>query len=383
MNTAFQSRQSVMEVVAQLDSRHRPGVIAHLLQLDADDRLNRFSALASDEYVRSYADGIAFARDIVLGAMRGSRVVGLAHGSVFIERGDLVVEIGVSVDAEDRRSGLGMRLMGAVMDRAKRCNVVRAYVLFRSGNIAMAALQRGLGARIVRDGNESSSVVELNGSAGVPVSARQVGGGADVLQVTHPREQGRALLVHGAGGDSYQWMAGVLPELFRAGYSVCAPTLPGHGRSGDRASFPLSGLLACVAANAEAFEPSVIVGHSLGGYLVQRHLESAPVARAVLLASLPPSVLVGDDLGHVKEELRCADGRAVLDSALCEARSVNVGAVSSIGLRVIGGTRDRVVPSAWVRYTARRYGVDVGFIEGGHRLMMGRAATAVVQAIAG
>lgn len=372
-----------MELLAQLDSRHRPGVIAHLLQLDADDRLNRFSALASDEYVRSYASGIAFARDIVLGAMRGSPLAGVAHGSVFIERGDLVVEVGVSVDAEDRRSGLGKRLMCAVMERAKRCNVVRAYALFRSDNTAMAALERSLGARIVRDGNESSAVVELNGSAGVPVAARQVGGGSEVLQVTHPRERGRALLVHGAGGDSCQWVAGVLPALYRAGYSVCAPTLRGHGRSADRASFPLGALLACVAANAEAFEPSVIVGHSLGGYLVRRHLESAAVARAVLLASLPPSILVSDELGHVKAELRCADGRAVLDSALCEAPSVNVGAVSSIGLRVIGGTRDRVVPSAWVRYTARRYGVDAGFIEGGHRLMMGRTATAVAHAIAG
>jgi hypothetical protein len=120
----------------------------------------------------------------------------------------------------------------------------------------------------------------------------------------------------------------------------------------------------------------------MGGYLVQKHLEQARVRRAVLLASLPPSVPADDDLSHVKAELHCAHSSAVIDSALPAAPDVDVGAAASASVTVIGGRRDRVVPSPWVRYTARRYGVGAAFVDGGHRLMMGRAAGAVARAIA-
>ena len=38
-----------------------------------------------------------------------------------------------------------------------------------------------------------------------------------------------------------------------------------------------------MADSAQAFEPTLIVDHSMGGYLVQRHLETRPAAQAVLL----------------------------------------------------------------------------------------------------
>ncbi len=365
-----------------LDSRQRGAVLGHLLNMSEEDRTNRFSAVASDDYIRNYVDGIGFARDIVLGALHSTRLVGMVHGAVYIERGDLVTEIGISVDAGVRKTGLGRRLLMAVMEFAKRFRVVRAYVLFRSDNSAMAALARAIGARIERDGNESSAVFELNPSAGVPVVSRSAQRGGDVLQVTHPNPRGRALLVHGAGGDSYQWASGMIPSLYQAGYSVCAPTLPGHGRGYRPTEAQLQGLLDCVASNAESFEPDVIVGHSMGGYLVQRHLETSRVKRAVLLASLPPSVPVQDDLGHVKAELHCTHSRAVIDSALPCAPNVDVESAGQSQVTVIGGLNDRVVPTPWVRYTARRYGVEPTFLEGGHRLMMGRAAAAVSRAIA-
>lgn len=49
----------------------------------------------------------------------------------------------------------------------------------------------------------------------------------EVLQAIHPRQRGRV--------------------LWQAGFSVCAPTLPGHGRGGDPARARLDDLLACVA----------------------------------------------------------------------------------------------------------------------------------------
>lgn len=372
-----------MELLIALDSRHRDAVLAHLLSLGPDDRADRFTTSADDGYVRRYADGIGYARDILLGALRGRRLVGVAHAAVYLEHGDLAAEIGISVDAGARKQGLGKQLLRAALDAAKRFEVRRVSVLFRTANPAMAALARSIGGRVERDGADSSAVFELAAGRALPLTAHRNRQGSEVLQAIHPQSRGRVLLVHGAGGDSYQWLPTLLPALWQAGFSVCAPTLPGHGRGGDPARARLDDLLACVADSAKAFEPTLMVGHSMGGYLVQRHLETHPAAQAVLLASLPPEVPAADDLSHLKAELHCADSRTVLDTALAGAPRVDVAAVARTPLRVFGGTRDRVVPMPWVRHTALRYGVEPGFIDGGHRLMLGRAAARVAGALAG
>jgi surfactin synthase thioesterase subunit len=294
---------------------------------------------------------------------------------VYLERGELVSEVGVSVDTDLRRKGLGKRLMQAAIAAAKRFNVRRVHVIFRSDNVAMAALTRAMGGRVDRDGMESSAVFEINGGPHLPLRTTRNFQGAEALHATHPQERGRALLVHGAGGDSYQWLPSVIPALWDAGFSVCAPTLPGHGRGGDPQQANLDVLQACVSDSAERFEPTLIVGHSMGGYLVQRHLETHRVERAVLV---PRS----DDLRNVMAELHCSNSRIVAQLALTDAPDVDVSAVRATPLVVFGGTRDRVVPSHWVRHTARRYGVAPRLVEGGHRLMFGRAANDVMQGLA-
>lgn len=371
-----------MELLMPLDSRHREALTAHLLALDPGDRADRFTGTVTDDYVRRYVDSIGYARDVLIGAVQGRRLVGLAHAAVYLEHGELVAEIGLSTDTGTRRHGLGKRLLLAAIDAARRFNVSRVIVIFRSGNAAMAALTRSVGGRVERDGAESSAVFEINAGPRLPLKTVRNFQGTEVLQALHPHERGRALLVHGAGGDSYQWLPRLVPALWAFGFSVCAPTLPGHGRGGDPVQAHLAGLQACVSESAETFRPTLIVGHSLGGYLVQRHLETQPAARAMLLASLPPDVPRAQDLSHVMAELHCSKSRAVLDLALTGAPDVDVRAVSRTPLVVLGGARDRVVPMQWVRHTAMRYGVEPSFLDGGHRLMLGRAAGGVMRALA-
>ena len=71
-----------MEFLIALDSRHRDAVLAHLLSLGPDDRADRVMTTADDGYVRRYAEGIGYARDILLGALRGRKLVGVAHAAV-------------------------------------------------------------------------------------------------------------------------------------------------------------------------------------------------------------------------------------------------------------------------------------------------------------
>lgn len=108
-----------------------------------------------------------------------------------------------------------------------------------------------------------------------------------------PREQarGEVLFLHGAWHGAWYWedLAG---PVARAGFGVNLLDLPGHGR--DPWQLPASTGLrdyALVAARAAAgLGRPVLVGHSMGGWLVQKLLEVADLP-AVLLAPLPGSGL--------------------------------------------------------------------------------------------
>jgi GNAT superfamily N-acetyltransferase len=53
-----------------------------------------------------------------------------------MERGDLATEIGISVDQDACRCGLGKHLLLAALELAMRMGVVRAHAIFRSDSIA-------------------------------------------------------------------------------------------------------------------------------------------------------------------------------------------------------------------------------------------------------
>ena len=139
-----------------------------------------------------------------------------------------------------------------------------------------------------------------------------------------------------------------------------------------------------ILLNIELFnriDPSVIVGHSMGGYLAQKLLESTPVPKVALLATLPGDKLSSTDLAHLRSELPCSHSRAVIDTAMRAAPEVDRAVASRSRFIVIGGDRDRVVPPRWTEATARRYGVPAAILPGGHQLMLGGSATRVASAI--
>jgi surfactin synthase thioesterase subunit/GNAT superfamily N-acetyltransferase len=365
-----------------LGSQHRALMTSHLQALPPDDRCDRFLAAVNDAYVSQYVHSIGFARDILVGIVDGTRLVGMAHAGVSIQDGELVAEVGLSVASQCRRMGLGQRLLQAVVHTAVGRGVQRVEVIFRSGNQAMAALTRRLGGTITRCAGESSAVFRIGHSVAWPLhtlrtlrSAR----GAEFIQLRHPQERGRALLIHGAGGDSYQWLPELVPALWAAGYSVMAPTLPGHGREADPTAARLEVLQACVSEAADCFEPTLIVGHSMGGYLVQRHLQTRPARRLVLLASLPPLLPGKVELAHRLSQLQCPLAQASARAALVNAPDLEIGGPHAAQVQVIGGEHDRVVPKRWVSKTAKCYGVKAQFVSGGHLLLRGQAA---VQAMA-
>lgn len=108
--------------------------------------------------------------------------------------------------------------------------------------------------------------------------------------------KGSILFVHGAGHAAWCWRDNFTGWFEGMGYRVTAPDLPGHGDK-DRAGIkkiPLSAYVSAVALAAELLpRPLTLVGHSMGGFIIQKYLETADADLAILLASTPPSGAFG------------------------------------------------------------------------------------------
>ena len=128
------------------------------------------------------------------------------------------------------------------------------------------------------------------------------GGGLDStgLEVLRRSPAGTArpaplLFVHGAWHGAWCWDKHLMPHLAAAGYECHALSLRGHAGSPGRERLRWTSLADYVADVAEVAAalraPPVLVGHSMGGAVVQKYLEDArrPAAAMVLLASVPPT----------------------------------------------------------------------------------------------
>lgn len=112
------------------------------------------------------------------------------------------------------------------------------------------------------------------------------------------------LFVHGAWHAAWCWDEHFLDFFAARGYRALALSLRGHG--GSTTAKPLRKLsfddyledIASVTAGLEG-EP-VIVGHSMGGFLVQRYLQSRTAPAGVLLASMPPTGYLSSGLRWLK-----------------------------------------------------------------------------------
>ncbi len=100
-----------------------------------------------------------------------------------------------------------------------------------------------------------------------------------------------AILVHGAFAGPWVWTP-MVAELEERGHRSVCVTLPGHDEPGStRPNLSTIGTYVRHLADVvgEQSGPVILAGHSMGGYVIQRFLESQEVAAAVLVASVPHS----------------------------------------------------------------------------------------------
>ncbi len=229
----------------------------------------------------------------------------------------------------------------------------------------------------------------------------------------HPADsspRGAALLfVHGICGGAWLWQRRTLPFFARHGFDGYALSLSGHAGSRDRGRVGRMSLDHFADDVAEAAAriggPVVVVGHSLGGAVVQNYLRRGGRADGVvLLCSVPPYGLARGaaemfwtnpalwwtmallsvygleegDFGVLRDNLfPNGVGDADYDDFVTRVDDVAVRAsFEASGFRplaplpwmtdnmlVIGGDRDRFLPTTDLLLTAAYYGVRPHVVE--------------------
>ena len=218
------------------------------------------------------------------------------------------------------------------------------------------------------------------------------------------------LLVHGAWHGPWCWNDFV-DHLAGHGHDVRAVQLRGHDQPPGRIWHRVHHYVEDVRRIAEGFsEPPFLIGHSLGGLVVQKYLETGDAPGAVLMASIPPhgtvsavarlavrhpmaflkanllmrlrpfvvtsrlaralfftpdtpQGIVDHCFGHLQDESYLA----FIDTMVVLARPHRV----RVPVLVLGAERDSIFTAAEVRSTARAYRTEAEIFPGmGHDMML-------------
>ncbi|MEJ2747998.1 MAG: alpha/beta fold hydrolase, partial [Anaerolineae bacterium] len=112
------------------------------------------------------------------------------------------------------------------------------------------------------------------------------------------------LFVHGAWHGAWCWDEYFLPYFADQGYAAYALSLRGHGGSPGpkRLSWvSTADYVEDVASAARQLAVSpVVIGHSMGGFVVQKYLQRYFAPAAVLLASAPPKPILRTTLEVIR-----------------------------------------------------------------------------------
>jgi pimeloyl-ACP methyl ester carboxylesterase len=218
------------------------------------------------------------------------------------------------------------------------------------------------------------------------------------------------LLVHGAWHGRWCWDR-FAEHLTARGHAVRAMQLRGHIKSPGRSWHRVYHYVADVSGAAEQFgTPPILVGHSLGGLVVQKYLERNAAPAAVLMAPIPvagtlravmrlarrhpmeflkanlslrlrplvttPALvrqlfftthtaqeIVDDCFAHLQDE----SFLAFIDTMIVRVRPRSI----RTRMLVLGAEHDAFFTVDEVRRTARAYGTDAEIFAGmGHNMML-------------
>ncbi|MEM6767572.1 MAG: alpha/beta fold hydrolase [Bacteroidota bacterium] len=111
------------------------------------------------------------------------------------------------------------------------------------------------------------------------------------------------IFVHGVSHGGWCWEEHFAPFFRKQGYDCYSLNLEGHETPGSKKSINHISLADYVRnieeAAAKLGRPPILIGHSMGGLVVQKYLENASCKKVILVAPIPP-------MGSWKASLRFA-----------------------------------------------------------------------------
>jgi pimeloyl-ACP methyl ester carboxylesterase len=231
-------------------------------------------------------------------------------------------------------------------------------------------------------------------------------------KLSHPTP---LLFVHGAFVAAWCWDDHFLPYFAQRGYAAHALSLRGHGGSAGWDTLATTSVddyetdVKRIAQQIGA--PLAVIGHSMGGMVVQRCLHKLKATAAVLMASVPPEGLLGSSMlmaardpalfgeinliqhahpsfatlqgvrravfsDHIADEeigkhlarMQPESQRAVFD--LSWPQQFFIGRAKDVPVLVLGGEKDAFFPPGAIESTARVYGVKAEIFPGMAHAMM-------------
>lgn len=220
------------------------------------------------------------------------------------------------------------------------------------------------------------------------------------------------LFIHGAFVGGWIWADNYLPWFAQRGYRAYAISLRGHGDSDERESLAWHSIATYVEDVEDIVDwlgdDPVLIGHSMGGFVVQKFLERHSVPAAVLMCSAPPQGLmlsqfhllmekpemfgdinrilsggyasvsavrdglfaqpVDDDvLRHFLARMHAESHRAIWD--MTAFNMLNMSSMHRPPMLILGAEKDVLIPPFLVQSTARTYGLPDRIFRGmGHAL---------------
>jgi pimeloyl-ACP methyl ester carboxylesterase len=241
-----------------------------------------------------------------------------------------------------------------------------------------------------------------------------------------PRAAAPLLFVHGAFTAAWCWAEHFLPFFAEHGFTSHAVSLRGHGISDGRQQLDWHSINDYVDDIAETITSlgvaPVLIGHSMGGLVVQKYLERASVPAAVLMAAVPPQGLLSASLQLAMQtpdlfrdmNAIFAGGRASVESLrqVLFAQPIELDALQRYDrmmqpesqralwdmaffdlpqrwrmqlppLLVLGAELDALIPARFAEATANHYGTQAEIFPGmGHGMMLEADWEMVAQRIA-
>ena len=121
----------------------------------------RFDSMMTDKMIEEYVQSIKSC-DILVGLFSSNQMVGSAHLSVgTCEDDHTKIEVGISVETEYQRLGLGTELMHAAITIGQHVGYKNMEILCQANNLPMIKIANKFGAEIQQTHGHARAYIDL------------------------------------------------------------------------------------------------------------------------------------------------------------------------------------------------------------------------------